>query len=77
MFEEMIDAIQDETIRRLYSFQLKPQAEIKRERVAKGITEGVGGDGTVKKQPRRVEKIGHNDPCPCGSGKKYKQCCGR
>ena len=36
-----------------------------------------GGDGTVKKQPRKVKKIGRNDPCPCGSGKKYKQCCGR
>ena len=36
-----------------------------------------GGDGSVKKQPRKVQKIGRNDPCPCGSGKKYKQCCGR
>ena len=77
MFEEMIDAIRDETIRRIYSFRLKTQEEIKRERVATGITEGFGGDKTVKKQPRRVEKIGRNDPCPCGSGKKYKQCCGR
>ena len=41
------------------------------------MTESVGGDGTVKKQPRKVAKIGRNDPCPCGSGKKYKQCCGR
>ena len=51
--------------------------ETVRERVAKGMTESVGGDGTVKKQPRKVAKIGRNDPCPCGSGKKYKQCCGR
>ncbi len=79
MFEEMIDAIQEETIRRIYSFRLKTQEEIKRERVASGITEGFGGGGgkTVKKQPRRVQKIGRNDPCPCGSGKKYKNCCGR
>ena len=77
MFEEMIDAIQEETIRRIYSFRLKTQEEIKRERVATGITEGFGGDKTVKKQPRKVQKIGRNDPCPCGSGKKYKQCCGR
>ncbi len=77
MFEEMIDAIQEETIRRIYSFRLKTKEEIKRERVASGITEGFGGDKTVKKQPRRVQKIGRNDPCPCGSGKKYKNCCGR
>ena len=77
MFEEMIDAIQEETVRRLYSFRLKKQEEIKRQRVASGITEGFAGDGTVKRQPRRVQKIGRNDPCPCGSGKKYKNCCGR
>jgi len=75
MFEEMISAIQEETVRRLYSARLKSDQEIKRERVASGITEG-RGDGTVKKQPRRVQKVGRNDPCPCGSGKKYKKCCG-
>ena len=77
MFEEMITAIQEETVRRLYSVRVKKDEEIKRERVASGMTENVGGDGTVKKQPRKVKKIGRNDPCPCGSGKKYKQCCGR
>ncbi len=77
MFEEMISAIQDETVRRLYSVRIKKDEEIKRERVATGITENVGGDGTVKKQPRKVTKVGRNDPCPCGSGKKYKHCCGR
>ena len=76
MFEEMISAIQEETVRRLYSVRIKSGQEVKRERVASGITEG-RGDGTVKKQPRRVQKIGRNDPCPCGSGKKYKHCCGR
>ena len=76
MFEEMIAAIQEETVRRLYSVRLKSNEEVKRERVATGITEG-RGDGTVKKQPRRVQKVGRNDPCPCGSGKKYKHCCGR
>ena len=76
MFEEMIAAIQEDTVRRLYSVRLKNNEEVKRERVATGITEG-RGDGTVKKQPRRVQKVGRNDPCPCGSGKKYKQCCGR
>ena len=77
MFEEMISAIQSETVRRLYSVRIKKDQEIKRERVAKATGESVGGDGTVKKQPRRVQKIGRNDPCPCGSGKKYKNCCGR
>ena len=77
MFEEMIAAIQDETVRRLYSVRLQKNEEVKRQRVANATSESVGGDGTVKKQPRRVQKIGRNDPCPCGSGKKYKNCCGR
>ncbi|WP_325214879.1 SEC-C metal-binding domain-containing protein, partial [Oscillibacter sp.] len=75
MFEEMIAAIQDETVRRLYSVRLKKDEEVKRERVAKGMVENVGGDGTKpKKQPIKVIKIGRNDPCPCGSGKKWKKC---
>ena len=77
MFEEMIAAIQDETVRRLYSVRLKKNEEVKRERVANATSESVGGDVTVKKQPRKVKKIGRNEPCPCGSGKKYKNCCGR
>ena len=78
MFEEMIAAIQGETVRRLFSVQLRKDQEVKRERVAKGMVEGVGGDGSrPKRQPRKVVKIGRNDPCPCGSGKKYKVCCGR
>ena len=77
MFEEMIAAIQDETVRRLYSVRLKKNEEVKRERVANATSESVGGDRTVKKQPRKVKKIGRNEPCPCGSGKKYKNCCGR
>ena len=76
MFEEMISAIQEETVRRLYSVRIRSDQEVKRRQVADRITEG-RGDGTVKKQPRRVQKIGRNDPCPCGSGKKYKHCCGR
>ena len=77
MFEEMISAIQDETVRRIFSARIKSEAEVKRERVAEGIVATTAGDGSVKKQPRKVQKIGRNDPCPCGSGKKYKQCCGR
>ncbi len=75
MFEEMVAAIQDETVRRLYSVRLRKDEEVKRERVAKGMVENVGGDGTApKKQPVKVVKIGKNDPCPCGSGLKWKKC---
>ena len=76
MFEEMVSAIQDETVRRLYSVRLKKDEEVKRERVAKATVENVGGDGTTpKKQPvKKVVKIGRNDPCPCGSGLKWKKC---
>ena len=76
MFEEMVSAIQDETVRRLYSVRLKKDEEVKRERVAKGMVENVGGDGSAKpkKQPVKVNKIGRNDPCPCGSGLKWKKC---
>ena len=77
MFEEMITAIQNDTVRRIFSARVKTESEVKRERVAEGIVATTAGDGTVKKQPRKVQKIGRNDPCPCGSGKKYKQCCGR
>ena len=75
MFEEMVSAIQTETVRRMFSVRLKKDEEVKRERVAKGMVENVGGDGTKpKKQPVKVNKIGRNDPCPCGSGLKWKKC---
>ena len=74
MFEEMVDAMKEETVRRLYSVRLRQNEEVKRERVASGMTENVGGDGTVKKQPKKVVKVGRNDLCPCGSGLKWKKC---
>ena len=75
MFEEMVSAIQTETVRRMFSVRLKKDEEVKRERVAKGMVENVGGDGTApKKQPVKVNKIGRNDHCPCGSGLKWKKC---
>ena len=74
MFEEMIDAMKEETVRRLYSVRLRQNQEVKRERVASGMTENVGGDGTVKKRPTKVVKVGRNDLCPCGSGLKWKKC---
>ena len=75
MCEEMVSAIQSETVRRMFSVRLKKDEEVKRERVAKGMVENVGGDGTApKKQPVKSVKIGRNDPCPCGSGLKWKKC---
>ena len=75
MFDEMIAAIRNETVRRLYSVRLRKDEEVKRERVAKGMVASVGGDGSgVKRQPTKVIKIGRNDPCPCGSGQKWKKC---
>ena len=78
MFESMIAAIQVETIRRIFLARVQVGATtVKRERVAKVTGESAGSDGTVKKQPvKKGQKVGRNDPCPCGSGKKYKKCCG-
>ena len=74
MFEEMIGSIKEDTVKHL--FHVIPQSKIERTQVAKPTAENLGGDGTVKKKPvRHVTKIGRNDPCPCGSGKKYKNCC--
>ena len=74
MFEEMIAVIKEETVR--YLFHVVPQSQIEREQVAKPVAENLGGDGTVEKKPVvKGAKVGRNDPCPCGSGKKYKHCC--
>ena len=76
MFEAMNDAIKEEIVRRVFLVRLKTNEEIKRQRVAKVTGEGAGGDKTVRRQPvvKKI-KVGPNDPCPCGSGKKYKKCC--
>ena len=77
MFERMIAAIQEETLRRIFLARVQVGGQVKRERVAKVTGESAGADGTVKKQPvKKGKKVGRNDPCPCGSGKKYKNCCG-
>ena len=75
MFDEMISAIQEDTIRLLFHVQVEQKVE--REQVAK-VT-GTNKDETVQNAPKKREhaKVYQNDPCPCGSGKKYKQCCGR
>ena len=75
MFEAMIQAIQEETIRRIILARVQTN-EVRRERVAKVTGESGGSEEPQKKAPvRKSIKIGPNDPCPCGSGKKYKKCC--
>ena len=75
LFQAMITAIREETIRRMFLAEIRPTQEVKRQKVAKE-TGTSAPDKTVKKQPVRSEKkAGPNDPCPCGSGKKYKKCC--
>ena len=75
MFENMIAAIQEETIRRIYLARVQVGGAVKRERVARVTGESGGSDETVKKQPvKKGVQIGRNDPCPCGSGKKWKKC---
>ena len=75
MFQAMVNAIREETIRRLFLVELRPTQEVKRQKVAKE-TGTSAPDKSVKRQPVRSEKkAGPNDPCPCGSGKKYKKCC--
>ena len=78
MFESMIESIKEETVRRMFLVRVQPQQEVKREKVAKETGAAGANDGSVvKKTPVRnaAKKVGPNDPCPCGSGKKYKKCC--
>lgn len=78
MFAAMNDSIREDTTKRILNVQVRREDDVKREQVAKITGESGGDDGTLKKQPVRVgKKVGRNDPCPCGSGKKYKKCCGR
>ena len=67
---------QEEIVRRVFLVRIKTNEDIKRERVAKETGANAGGDKTVRRQPvvKKI-KVGPNDPCPCGSGKKYKKCC--
>lgn len=75
MFEDLIQSIQEDTVKFLYHIQINKDNMIQREQVAKPISTNV--DAEEKKQPVvKGKKVGRNDPCPCGSGKKYKKCCG-
>ncbi len=92
MFDDMVAQIREDTMRMLLSAMPRPHVEIKREAVAEPTSEGFGGgakrpvSGSAQQTgivsptgtPHRAgPKVGRNDPCPCGSGKKYKKCCGR
>lgn len=78
MFEELSNNIQNDIVKTLFHIQIvTPEQSLEREQVAQptstNMDESAGGNTKVRKEP----KVGRNDPCPCGSGKKYKQCCGR
>lgn len=77
MFDEMNALIREGTVITLLTFRLKSEEDIKREQAAKITATSGATDGSDKKRPvKKGEKVGRNDPCPCGSGKKYKKCCG-
>ena len=76
MFDAMIDSIREDTVRMIFLAQVRTREEPKREQVAKETGAAGAADGSVKAEPKRAgKKPGPNDPCPCGSGKKYKKCC--
>ncbi|MCI8388482.1 MAG: preprotein translocase subunit SecA [Clostridiales bacterium] len=90
MFDDMVAQIREDTMRMILSVVPRPQNEIKREAVANATSEGFSGgqsrpvssgsasqSGIVSPDGKTVKKVGRNDPCPCGSGKKYKKCCGK
>ena len=75
MFDQMVDDIKEDTVRQILSVTPRVQAT-ERVQVAKPTSEGFDGGKSIVRKPVSVTKIGRNDPCPCGSGKKYKKCCG-
>ncbi len=84
MFEAMVQGIREETVRRLFTMQVRREQPIERKAVAKNAAANVGGEPVKKKPVKKAPKPGRNDPCPCGKMKadgsrrlKYKECCGR
>ena len=84
MFDEMVNGIQTETVRRLFTVRVRREQKLERKTVARGAVANAGGDDSEKKRPvRRTKKPGRNDPCPCGKLRpnglpmKYKDCCGK
>ena len=78
IFNEMTDNIKNDTVRGILSVKIRREEDLQREEVAKDGTESHGGGekSVVNKTVVNKNKVGRNDPCPCGSGKKYKKCCG-
>ena len=78
MFDQMTAMIREETVRMMLTLIPKRKEDVERKAVVKETsTSSAASDGTVKAEPvRKSKKVGPNDPCPCGSGKKYKKCCG-
>jgi preprotein translocase subunit SecA len=77
MYDAMIEQIKDDVTRMMLTVQIGGAAP-EREQVAKPTAASGASDGTLQQQPvKNTKKVGRNDPCPCGSGKKYKQCCGK
>ncbi len=77
MFDEMTSLIREGTVTTLTLFRIRSEEDVKREQAAKITATNGSTDGSDKKRPvKKAEKVGRNDPCPCGSGKKYKKCCG-
>jgi preprotein translocase subunit SecA len=79
LFDSMVDDIREGTVRDVLSFYPAPKREVKivRTQVAKPLIEGFEGGKPQPKRTPAAKKVGRNDPCPCGSGVKYKNCCGR
>jgi len=75
MFNEMIQLIQEDTIKHIY--RVRPQEKLQRSKVARELGTNKDGEASKPKTVVKGEKIGRNAPCPCGSGKKYKKCCGK
>ena len=81
MFEELVKAIREESVKAVFSLRPKKKEEVVNVKMNNNITNlmtNAAGEDTPKRKPVKSEKkVGRNDPCPCGSGKKYKQCCGK
>ena len=75
MFEEMINGMQEDSLRLILNLRIEKGEVIRREKVAEPTSEGLEGMDTEKKPVKNSGKVGRNDPCPCGSGKKFKNCC--
>ena len=77
MFDEMSNSIRENTVRQMLTVRIRSEEDTKREQAAKVTSESGASDGSEKgRTVRKKAAPGPNDPCPCGSGKKYKKCCG-